>query len=152
MQFSKILIGTDFSPESLAAIELVASKKQTEQVGVVLFHVHRIFEPVYISDMGNWDPALVNDYSETYRQSALKRLNELAEKYFKNSPIQCESKISLQSIADEFCEFAAKNNCDLIVMGSRGHTALGTLFIGSVVQKVLLQSKCPVLVVPPKEN
>jgi nucleotide-binding universal stress UspA family protein len=149
MKFSKVLVGTDFSAESLRAIELAA--KDTENQEIILFHVHRLFEPVYIAELGMFDPLMVGDLSKSYRESAQKKLNALAEKYFKGSNIRCEAMISLGTVAEEICSFANKEKCDLIVMGSRGHSTLGALFLGSVVQKVLLISKCPVVVVPLQE-
>ena len=41
---------------------------------------------------------------------------------------------------------AMKHNCDLIVMASHGRSGIAGLILGSVTQKVLLQSKIPVLV------
>lgn len=39
-------------------------------------------------------------------------------------------------------------NADMIVMGTRTHTTLGKLLMGSTAQKVLMGSSVPVLVVP----
>lgn len=42
---------------------------------------------------------------------------------------------------------ATKNNCDLIVMGSRGMGAIKELMLGSVSHHVVQQAKIPVLIV-----
>ena len=42
-----------------------------------------------------------------------------------------------------------KSNCDLTVMGSRGHGLIKEALIGSTSRKVLKQSPKPVLIVPP---
>ncbi|MDQ1335486.1 MAG: hypothetical protein QG552_2436, partial [Thermodesulfobacteriota bacterium] len=50
-------------------------------------------------------------------------------------------------------EQAEKSNCDLVVMGSRGHGVLADAVIGSVSRRVLRQCKKPVLIVRlPKEG
>ena len=43
---------------------------------------------------------------------------------------------------------AAKESADVIVTGTRGHTALAGVFLGSVAQRLLHVAGCPVLVVP----
>ena len=49
-----------------------------------------------------------------------------------------------RSIADVADEVGA----DLIVVGTRGHSALAGVFLGSVTQKLLHLAGCPVLCVP----
>lgn len=43
-------------------------------------------------------------------------------------------------------EAAAKRSCDLVVMGSHGRHGIANLMLGSVANKVLAQSKVPVLI------
>jgi nucleotide-binding universal stress UspA family protein len=44
-------------------------------------------------------------------------------------------------------EIAVRERFDLIIIGSRGHSRLKTLFVGSVADEVMEQASCPVLLV-----
>ena len=48
--------------------------------------------------------------------------------------------------SDAIVEEAAAIGADLIVMGSRGRTKLSTILLGSVAQRVISHTQCPVLV------
>ncbi|HET7426543.1 MAG TPA: universal stress protein [Gemmatimonadales bacterium] len=50
--------------------------------------------------------------------------------------------------AHAIAEAAARDGADLIVVGTRGHSALGGLMLGSVTQRLLHIAPCPVLAVP----
>ena len=51
--------------------------------------------------------------------------------------------------AHEVVKAAQEAGADLIVAGSRGHSAIGGLLLGSVTNRLLHIAPCPVLVVPP---
>ena len=57
--------------------------------------------------------------------------------------------VSPQGVAPDegIIQQAIKNEVDLIVMGSHGRTGLKRLFMGSVTERVIGQTPCPVLVV-----
>jgi len=49
--------------------------------------------------------------------------------------------------AEQICEVARIENCEMIIMGSRGRSDLKGLLLGSVAHRVLQQAPCPVLIV-----
>jgi nucleotide-binding universal stress UspA family protein len=50
--------------------------------------------------------------------------------------------------AQAIAEAAENARADLIVVGTRGHTPIGGLLLGSVTQRLLHIARCPVLAVP----
>jgi nucleotide-binding universal stress UspA family protein len=53
-----------------------------------------------------------------------------------------------ESSAQTIAQAANEMNCDLIVVGTRGHTQLGGLLVGSTTTRLLQISPCPIFVVP----
>lgn len=51
--------------------------------------------------------------------------------------------------AHSIAEAAESTGADLIVIGTRGHTPVAGLLLGSVAQRLLHVAHCPVLAVPP---
>jgi nucleotide-binding universal stress UspA family protein len=57
-------------------------------------------------------------------------------------------KVPAGGPAHAIAEVAESVKADLIVTGTRGHTAIVGILLGSVPQRLLHLSRCPVLVVP----
>jgi nucleotide-binding universal stress UspA family protein len=59
-----------------------------------------------------------------------------------------ETRVGLESPAHVITELARTELCDLIVLGTHAHGAWTGALLGSVSQRVVGQSSCPVLLVP----
>lgn len=59
----------------------------------------------------------------------------------------CEYVIETGDASSEILHYADKNNIDLIVIGARGLGKFKQLLLGSVSNKVITHSHCPVLIV-----
>jgi nucleotide-binding universal stress UspA family protein/uncharacterized membrane protein YfcA len=61
--------------------------------------------------------------------------------------IRVDSVVLEGEPADQITDFAASRGADLIVVGSHGRTGFGRLLLGSVSEKVIGRTACPVMVV-----
>jgi nucleotide-binding universal stress UspA family protein len=53
---------------------------------------------------------------------------------------------------DQILRYAEEKNCDLIVMGTRGHGIIAEALIGSTARRVIRAAKIPVFIVPITEK
>ena len=76
-------------------------------------------------------------------QAMADRVRDLLRK----DGVAADSVVKEGNPAKAIVDAAAENECDLIVVGSHGRTGLDRILIGSVSQQVVVQAKCPVMVV-----
>ncbi|NOZ59652.1 MAG: universal stress protein [Euryarchaeota archaeon] len=74
---------------------------------------------------------------------ALASVEELA----KELGVECETIIREGIPAEDIVSVAREKGADLIVMGTAGRTGLDRFLLGSVAEKVVRTSSCPVMVV-----
>ena len=73
----------------------------------------------------------------------LKKIKQL----FHWAGLPPEIAVRQGDVAESILNYARQNNCDLIVVGTRGRGGFKGALLGSVSQRVIQQSHCPVLVV-----
>lgn len=142
----KILITTDFSEESFKAFSLEKFGFDLKNIEILLTSVfdETIMPTNLMVNIPNYQN-LISDAKEAAEQ----KLDELKSKF--PSEVKVTTKlISCLSpcIGTEITSFASEHGVDTIVISSHGRGAIGTLFLGSVAQKVISSAKCPVLVIP----
>ena len=81
-----------------------------------------------------------------YTEESDKVLNPVT-KYLERHGIKAKCIAKTGSAGETIAKMADTGKFDLLVMGSRGHSALATLVLGSVTTQVLAQSSVPVLIV-----
>lgn len=145
MESKKLLVTTDFSEVSYAAIVYAARIKGNQVTLLSILQTGNV-PPDLLQQMPN--PNIVKEYREKSIDQAKQKLNVIASQYFIDSGVKTDVVVCEEDVAAEICKYAEKNAIDMIVMTGQGKGALGSLFVGSTVQKVLRMSKIPVLVVP----
>lgn len=80
-----------------------------------------------------------------HREEGLKALAE-AQRRLDAAGIVPQLHVSVGDSAETIVEFAKSRGCELIMIGTRGHTGLGGTLLGSVASKVTHLAPMPVLV------
>jgi nucleotide-binding universal stress UspA family protein len=114
-----------------------------------------------ISDM-TFDFLTEDDAAQLpYDESDLKQIKNMAHKYLeriaeglRNKGIKVQTRVVEGHAADEIIKASQEMQADLIAMSTHGRSGLGRWAMGSITDKVLHESKIPVLTVraspPPK--
>ncbi|NER58864.1 universal stress protein [Pseudomonas sp. MAFF212428] len=138
--YRSVLIPVDFSPSSLRAIAL--AKAVAPQAELILLHV---FEAPFESSMrfAHIDQDTLTHYRNVIRQDAVKQLAALSDAAGLTDARQI---VVHGDAAWRIVEKEQELDCDLIVVGKQGESALEELLIGSVTKHVLSESQCDVLV------
>jgi universal stress protein A len=134
----KILVTTDLSPFSLAALEYAASFGTLYTSKIFLLHVMEGKEGHH-----GKDPA-----SPRSEQDARMALDEFVRMNVP-SQIRLSPVVRHGAPAEEIKLFAHEEGIDLIVMASHGRTGLRHMLMGSVAERVVRLCSVPVLIVKP---
>jgi hypothetical protein len=138
-RLEKLLVATDGSEFSEGAIKEainLAKKCSSKLIAVSVVKTNPEFE------------ALVPQVVEKDEREAREHLESIKSRASKEG-LDCEilvhrSEEPFQNIVDD----AAKNQVDMIIIGTHGRTGLKRLMMGSVTAKVIGHAPCKVLVVP----
>ena len=146
MRFEKILVATDFSPGSNKALKVAISLARS--VGAKICLCTALGAPDENCMVGgSYRPHL--DLCQE-KESAKSRLEDYA-KEIGISDLLVECKVLSHRPSDEVPKLAKSLGCDLIVVGTHGHSGFKHFFLGSVAERVIRNSLVPVLVIPGRE-
>ena len=139
----KILIPVDGSDNALRAvnhvIENIAALKERPQL--LLLNVQWNMATGNVKLFINQDT--INDY---YREQGMAALQS-ARAALDAAALPYQYHISIGTPAEAIAQYANEQAVSQIVMGRQGQGGLQSLLLGSVVQKVLHLTGCPVLLV-----
>lgn len=140
--YRTLLVPVDFSSSSLPAIR--HARLVAPQADIVLLHAFEVPFEGYLRYAGV-DDDTINHYRVIARQEAIQKLHELSEEA--GLPAYAVRFVVLHGTPSlRIIEQEQEQNCDLIVMGKHGESALEELLLGSVTKRVLAESQCDVLV------
>ncbi len=148
MTVNRILVTTDFSEQSRAAYPVAVdeAKKFGAEIDLLAVVEDWIVPPDLYPQLP--DPVQLEGYRQALRKSAEDRLVRDAKGAFEGVKVTPNVLVTLKPIAEEIVNYARSRGSQRIVMATHGRGGLGTLVLGSVMQKVLRHAPCPVVAVP----
>jgi nucleotide-binding universal stress UspA family protein len=139
--FKTIVWATDGSENAEQALPCVRSLAKAQGAAVVVAHVEEKYATHSAAGL-----AIYPD--EELIQENLKQIVAHLSSEGLNATLRVATHVGPQA-AHEIARIAEEAYADLIVVGTRGHTAIGGLLVGSVTTRLLHLAPCPVLAVPP---
>ena len=149
MDIHTILLPTDFSECGNYALSYAASLARTFKASIICLNVIEPIVPT-VGYSGMTEPLPIADIAEQLEDSAERELPKLAE-CDECAGLNVEELVVHGEAASEIVRVAKDREVDLIVIASHGRTGLGRILLGSVAEKVLHRTTCPILVVPVRE-
>lgn len=142
--FRRILHPTDFSKASGPAFAKAVELAKQNRAELLLVHV--LLPPIPPPGNGYVLPRAYEELEAAARRGAQGRLSALLAKA-KKAGARTRT-ILLEGVPfDQIVRLAQRKRAGLIVMGTHGRTGLEKFFMGSVAERVIPRSPCPVLTV-----
>jgi universal stress protein A len=141
----KILCPVDFSPASYEGLKVAVEVAQTGPAELLLVNVIQPVHPVAAPGV----PASysLKEYYEEMGAAARKSFEEIVESRVPEGVVVLTKVLEGQP-ADEIIKEAEAEKVELIVTATHGWTGWRRFIFGSVAERVVRLSPCPVLTVP----
>ena len=141
--FRRILHPTDFSRASAPALRLALSLAKACRAPLVLLHVMTPPSPFIGVDS---PPSSYADLLILARRSARRRLAAVLGRV-RRTGVRSQAIFTEGLPSDAILRAARRTRADLIVMGTHGRSGVARFFLGSVAERVVRESRSPVLTV-----
>jgi nucleotide-binding universal stress UspA family protein len=147
-----IVVATDLSQHNLSALKVALDYADAMGARVTLVHVLEPaptppgLEAFALEGMPlDWMDRVL----EARQQAAEKQLNQIAVEN-RRAPAVIETRLLTGLMPETLTEFLKNAHADLLVVASHGRAGMAHLFLGSIAEKLMRLSPCPVLVVKPQ--
>ncbi|MDH5673832.1 MAG: universal stress protein [Myxococcales bacterium] len=147
-RIQKILCPVDFSAGSAQALQQAVDLARRLGASVQVLHTYempRFKVPAgFAAESG--EPGEPFDFKKAVDSELDEHLSELRQKV-DSERVPLSTRLIQGPPAATIVDHASSQGFDLIVMGSHGRSGLDRLLLGSVTERVLRLSRCPVLTV-----
>lgn len=142
--FNKIVWATDGSKSADKALEV--AKALAEQSGGELVAVHCV--ELTLPSKGGGYPIAANEGD--LESKIEQQVSQLSHSGIAAALETTRARVG--GAAQAIAAAASAHESDAIVVGTRGHSPIGGLLVGSVTQRLLHISPCPVIAVPTRDQ
>ena len=146
LPFKKILVPVDFSSHSARALDYAMGLAQQFEARIYLLHSY----PINIGRISAYGMVVPEDFERECREAATRHLHKWVEKVSAEG-IAVEAIVTPTFASEAIVKQAEQIGADLIVMGTRGHTGVSHVLLGSVAERTIRHAPCPVMAVREKE-
>ena len=141
-----ILVPVDFSPHSEAALDQAMDLAKALGAKIHLLHSYA----VPVRGVIPYDFAIPDGVWDGVHSAAESKLEEIRQKVASEG-LEATTEVSTSLPSEAILAAANELDADLIVMGTRGHTGLKHVLLGSVAERTIRLAPCSVLTVKVKE-
>ncbi len=140
--FEKILVATDGSEHGMRAAKVAVELGKLSGGTVTAIYVADTSRTSHLPD-----DMLIFSIRELLLKEGKEAVDPV-EKLAKDEGVNFQSAVAEGNPGSEIISYAEKKGMDIIVIGAVGRTGLDRFLLGSVAEKVVRNSKIPVLTVP----
>ena len=138
----KVLVAIDFSEHADPVLETAVGFARQFEAELHLVHAFDVRIPLVTP----YEVAIPTAFIEEAREAAASKLEDLTRRVA-GEGLTAVSHLSEVPAASAIVDLAEEIGADLIVMGTRGHTGLKHVLLGSVAERTLRHAPCSVLTV-----
>lgn len=139
----KILVPTDFSRKADKTLNYALMLAEQFKAEINLVHIVTDLNP-YAGDY-SLTPAMVKEYRTKSLESAKEKISKVIEKKPEAKNVKITTEVRLGNPSQEILNDAEKKKVDLIVIATRGKSAIIHQVMGSVAERILRGAKCPIV-------
>jgi nucleotide-binding universal stress UspA family protein len=137
-----IVVAVDFSESSGAALDYAIDLAKTLDARLHLVHAYE----APLLEMAPYDFAFPQSVWDDVKKAAGEQLAKWRDRV-SAAGVGVQTHLTHALPSDAITRVAEEVSADLIVIGTRGHTGLKHVLLGSVAERTVRTARCPVLTV-----
>jgi nucleotide-binding universal stress UspA family protein len=145
VELKRILYPSDFSEHSLAALPYALELCRRFDAQLYVLHVVDDAYQYWMASGEGTVPVVVSEGE--LLGSARQQMTKFIDEHLAAEKQQIVTKLAVGKPFVEIIRYARDQSIDMIVIASHGHGALTSMLMGSVTEKVVRKSSCPVLTI-----